>query len=50
MNIHGRESRDFREQKLQILVKKHLDLGKTFFDIYVITRQICMGFKADILE
>ena len=27
--------------------QKHLNLGKTFFDIFVNTGQICMGFEAD---
>ena len=33
--------------KIDGYLSKHLDLGKTFFNIFVSTGQICTGFEAD---
>ena len=44
---HGGESYDFRILKNGGFLSKPLDSGKTFFDIYVNTDQIGMGFETD---
>ena len=39
-----------KQQQWQIPLKKPVNSGKTFFDIFVNTGQICMGFEADTPE
>ena len=36
-----------KQQQWRIPLKKPVDSGKTFFDIFVNIGQICMGFEAD---
>ena len=39
-----------KQQQWWIPLKKPVDSGKTFFDIYISTGQIGMGFEADTIE
>ena len=46
----GGESRDFKTATMADTIEKPVDSGKTFFDMFINTDQICMGFKADTPE
>ena len=43
---HSGESRDFQTTIMADTIENTVDSGKTFFDIYFNTGQICMGFEA----
>ena len=47
LHEHGGESRDFRGYKLTDTCQKNLDSDNTFFDIFIQTDQIDMGFEAN---